>query len=187
MTSMNKICLISGASGVAKSSTAKKLSEKYGFIHRLGSGFIREMAKAFLTEIEAPSLYRYSFYQDVNQKAFQNLYDQSLLLQPMIELAIMRAFREGTGLIIEGVNIIPGLTKILNTEVTYIVLYVKDKEKHFKMINGDTHGKRVVSQEQFKLVRSIQNELIQRASQYNWPILDVTQKGDLNEFDTYLF
>ena len=183
---MNRICLISGASGVGKSSTAKKLSQNFDIIHRLGSGFIREMAKAFITETTCPSLYRHSFYEDENQKAFDNLYEQSLVIQPMIELSISRAYREGTGLIIEGVNIIPGLTALKYEDTKYVVLYVKDKDKHFKMINGETHGKRVVTNYQFKLVRSIQDELLKRAQKYDWISLDITEDGDKDELNSYI-
>jgi len=178
---MTKIILISGASGVAKSSTSKKLSETYNITHRLGSGFIREMAKSFVSELQEPSLYRYSFYQNHQISAFDNLYSQSTVIQPMIQLAIDRANREGTGLIIEGVNVIPGLTQVLYKNVRPVVLYVSDKATHYEMIHGDTHVNRSVSNQQFELVRSIQTVLLKRASKYKWPIIDLTQKGGENE------
>ena len=124
---MSKIILISGASG-AKSSTSKKLSELYNITHRIGSGFVREMAKSFVSEKDEPSLYRYSFYQDSKISAFENLYSQSAIIQPMMQLAINRAYREGTGLIVEGVNVIPGLTLMHYQEIQPFVLYVEDEE-----------------------------------------------------------
>ncbi len=183
---MNKIILIAGASGVAKSSTSKKLSELYGITHRIGSGFVREMAKCFISEKDEPSLYRYSFYQDKQISAFDNLYSQSAVIQPMMQLAIDRAYREGTGLIVEGVNVIPGLTLMQYKEIQRVVLYVEDEAKHFEMINGDTHANRHVSQQQLKLVRDIQHVLIKRANDYNWPLVDVTEEGGEHELRTCL-
>ena len=55
----NKIFIIGGASSVSKSS--------YGYnwckhkITMLGSGFIREMAKSFLSKNNVPELYKHSF------------------------------------------------------------------------------------------------------------------------------
>lgn len=184
---MTKIILISGASGVAKSSTSKKLSELYDITHRLGSGFVREMAKSLISEKEEPSLYRYSFYQDNKISAFENLYSQSAVIQSMMQLAIDRAYREGTGLIIEGVNVIPGLTKVAYKEIRPVVLYVRDQAKHYEMINGHTHANRSVSKKQFELARSIQSSLIDRATKYKWPIIDLTQEGGENELRSCLF
>ena len=44
----NNIFLIGGASGVTKSSLSFELMKKYKIIHKLGSGFVREMAKSFI-------------------------------------------------------------------------------------------------------------------------------------------
>ena len=169
---MKKVILIGGASGVAKSTTSKLLSERFDYTHRLGTGFIREMAKAFITEAECPPLYRYSFYEQQGLTAIQNLVAQSIPLQTMIELSVDRALREGTNLIIEGVNIIPGVTEIVNENVLKILLYVKDEEKHFSMINTGTHSKRNVSYEQFTLVRQLQQALLERARALDWVIIE---------------
>ena len=46
----NKIFIIGGASSVSKSSLSFELMKKHGIIHKLGSGFVREMAKSFITK-----------------------------------------------------------------------------------------------------------------------------------------
>ena len=91
---MSKIILIAGASGVAKSSTSKKLSELYGITHRIGSGFVREMAKSFISEKRTKSI-PILILQDNQISAFENLPSQSEIIQPMMQLAIDRAYREG--------------------------------------------------------------------------------------------
>lgn len=184
---MSKLVVIGGASGVAKSSTARRLSEAFNVHHRIGSGFVREMAKHFVPEVDEPSLYRYSFYEDKTITPFENLYAQSAVIQPMLTLALQRAHREGTGLIVEGVNVIPGLTKLFSPAIKRVVLYVNDEDQHFEMINGETHAKRLVSIEQFRLVRSIQDAFLERADVHGWAKFDVTRGDVENELGASLF
>lgn len=44
----NKIILIGGAAGVGKSTLSKKLMTKEKIVHKIGTGFVREMAKSFI-------------------------------------------------------------------------------------------------------------------------------------------
>ena len=184
---MSELLVIAGASGVAKSSTARRLSDAFNIHHRIGSGFVREMAKHFVSEADQPSLYRYSFYEDRTITPFENLYAQSEVIQPMMTLALQRAHREGTGLIVEGVNVIPGLTKLFTSSIKRVVLYVKDEDQHFEMINSESHANRVVSIEQFRLVRSIQDALLERAEVHEWKKFDVTTGDVENELGASLF
>ena len=93
--SKTQLILIGGASGTSKTSTSNELSFKYGIAHRLGSGFIREMSKCFIKESDCPSLYRYSFAPVEGMTPFDNLYEQSKVIEPMVWLAIKRASQEG--------------------------------------------------------------------------------------------
>ena len=52
----NKIILIGGASGTSKTTSSRDISVKLNIAHRLGSGFVREMAKYFIPKDENPSL-----------------------------------------------------------------------------------------------------------------------------------
>ena len=146
----NRIILIGGASGTSKTTSSKELSYNYNITHRLGSGFIREMAKHFISRNDNPSLYEYSFSPIGDLSPFQNLYAQSKSIEPMIKLAVKRAYEEGTSIIIEGVNIIPGLNEYKETTNKYI-LFIEDEDLHYKMIHGETHKKRSVSKENFEL------------------------------------
>ena len=167
----NKIILIGGASGVTKSSFSYELMIKYKIIHKLGSGFVREMAKSFISKKKNKNIYSHSF--ETNLKSpIQNLLLQSIPLKKMFENAINRANREGTSIIIEGVNIIPGLSEFKNIDKK-ILLVVRDEKKHFNLINNNkTHKLRKVNNNYFKNIRLIQEELILLAKKYNWKILD---------------
>ena len=166
----NKIILIGGASGVTKSSFSYELMIKHKIIHKLGSGFIREMAKSFISKKKNKNIYTHSF--ETNLKSpIQNLLLQSIPLKKMFENAINRANREGTSIIIEGVNKFPVCRNLkILTKKFYLWLGMK---KHFNLINNNkTHKLRKVNNNYFKNIRLIQEELILLAKKYNWKILD---------------
>ena len=170
----NKIFLIGGATGVSKSTLSFKLMKKHNIIHKLGTGFIREMAKNFLSKKKLPELYTHSFETNLKDPLL-NLHTQSVPLKKMIKHAINRANREGTSMIIEGVNLIPGLMEFANVDKK-ILLIVKNEKKHFEMIqNNNTHKLREISKKYLKNIRSIQQSLILRAKKFNWQIIDVTK------------
>jgi 2-phosphoglycerate kinase len=167
----NKIFLIGGASSVAKSSLSFELMKKYNIIHKLGTGFVREMAKTFILKKNNKNLYSHSFETNL-KNPIDNLYLQSIPLKKMLQKAINRANNEGTSIIIEGVNIIPGLMEFNDVDEK-VLLIVKCEKKHLKMLKqNNTHKLRKVEYKFFKNVRRIQEELIVRAKKYNWKILD---------------
>jgi len=176
------IILIGGAAGTGKTSIAKSLCAEMGIAHRLGSGFIREIAKSFVSLEENPFLYNYSFRPHIDITPFENLCKQSEVIKDAMERCIKRAFDEGTSLVIEGVNIIPGLVD--NKYASFsVVLTVDDYERHFRMITGKTHVKRSISKEDFNNARLIQNDF-KKVGQVNaWPIIDVGPKE--NSLDTF--
>tara|TARA_B110000037_G_scaffold159154_1_gene179586 strand:- start:2513 stop:3037 length:525 start_codon:yes stop_codon:yes gene_type:complete len=167
----NKIFLIGGASAVTKSSLSFELMKKHNIIHKLGSGFIREMAKSFILKKDNKHLYTHSFETNL-RNPIKNLIQQSVPLKKMFQNAINRANREGTSMIIEGVNIIPGLMEFNDID-SKVLLVVRDEQKHFKMLKrNNTHKLRKVDEKYFQNIRKIQYQLILRAKKYNWKIID---------------
>jgi 2-phosphoglycerate kinase len=176
----NKIILIGGSSGTAKTTTSRNISCELGIAHRIGSGFVREMAKNFISKADNPSLYEYSFTPIKNTTPFQNLYSQSKIIEPMINLAIKRASNEGTSIIIEGVNVIPGLSEYYES-TNKIILYIEDEKVHFEMIHGSTHKNRLISVKNFQNIRKIQSDFIKRAQDYGWNLFDITKVNNVSE------
>ena len=176
----NKIILIGGASGTSKTTSSRHISVKLDIAHRLGSGFIREMAKYFIPKDENPSLYEYSFSPVGNLSPFQNLYSQSKAIEPMINLAVKRASSEGTSIVIEGVNIIPGLNEYKES-TDHIILCVQDEEIHYRMIHGLTHKNRLISKDNFKNIRAIQSEFIKRAQDDEWNVFDISNIENIED------
>jgi 2-phosphoglycerate kinase len=168
------IILLGGAAGTSKTTLSKMLVHELDIAHRLGSGFIREIAKGFVGREENPFLYNYSFKPHIEISPFENLHKQSDVLTPSMELCIKRGFNEGTSLIIEGVNVIPGLISKKYVSLS-AVLAVKDFDQHYEMITGKTHFKRSISSEDFKKVRSIQDEFVKRAEINGWDVIYIDE------------
>lgn len=176
------IILLGGPSGSAKSSTARKVCSELELAHRMGSGFIREICRTFLSQEVEPELHNYSFQITTDVKTpFENLYRQSYAMAEAVNKCIERAHYEGTSLIIEGVNIIPGLHNMEYVDFAG-VLSVENYDRHFEMIHGKTHANRVVSKENFDINREIQEEFKNRAKEHNWHILDVTSDTNISEY-----
>jgi len=171
------IILLGGAAGTSKTTLGNILTREFDIAHKLGSGFIREIAKGFVAKDENPFLFNYSFKPHTDISSFENLYLQSEVITPSMELCIQRAHNEGTSLVIEGVNVIPGL---INTRYVtfYGVLAVEDFDRHYNMIMGKTHFKRKIFEPDFLKVREIQDEFIKKAKEYNWPTIYIDSIDD---------
>lgn len=174
------IILIGGAAGTSKTSNGNSICNYFGINHRMGSGFMRESAKSFVTREDNPYLYNFSFSPHDDISPFQNLYNQSETLKEPIELCINRAYNEGTSLLIEGVNVIPGLITTKNVSLKCIFT-VENYAQHYKMITGKTHFKRQVSEEEFTRVREIQENFKALATRNNWLIFDISEEDNLNK------
>ena len=174
------IIVIGGAAGTAKTSNGKKICHEMNINHRMGSGFIREAAKSFVSKDKNPYLYNYSFSPHDDSTPFDNLYNQSEVINNSMELCLERAFREGTSLLIEGVNVIPGLINTDNISLG-VILKVSDYDQHYEMISGKTHFKRKISKSQFEKVREIQDSFEECAKLNNWPIIDLSMKINIVE------
>jgi 2-phosphoglycerate kinase len=169
----NKIILIGGASSVSKSSYSLALMKKYNIVHKMGLGWIREMAKVYISKKKLPELYNHSFETNINNP-IKNLYLQSIPQKKMVQFVIDRANREGQSIIIEGVGLVPGLMEFKNIDKK-ILLIVEDEKKHWNMVNKNTtHRLRKVPYKYFKNIRSIQKELLKRAKKNNWKIIKIS-------------
>src|SRR5215471_1547226 len=112
------IVLIGGTAGTGKSTLARELAWEMRFDHRLGTGFLREVAKSYHSVETAPDLYSLTFRAE---KPIEHLIAQARLLKPAIEACIARARNEGTSLVIEGNHLIPAMYRDAPVDL-YVVL-----------------------------------------------------------------
>ncbi len=168
---MTDIVLIGGASGTGKTYLARKLAEELGFHHTLGSGFVREICRNFITNDQNPYLHSYSFERLLDLKGYSLLKAQSEPMVNSIISCIERAKREGTRLIIEGVNILPCLYSDIEVDLK-VILNNAEEEKHNQMMSGKSHSKRIVNVEDFEMTKNIQRNFIKDGLKYEWKVLE---------------
>ena len=165
---MAKVILIGGTAGSGKSTTAREIASKVGINHVIGTGFIREILKK---ELDVDG-YNYHTYDNVpNFTPYEFLAHQTELMKDAIDACIDRADREGTDIIIEGNHCIPWILN--NHKVTNsFILYVVDKNAHWKYLHSSTHSKRVITESDFERIREIQEQLVGLAHKYNIPTFE---------------
>jgi len=153
---MKPIILIGGVAGTGKTSLSNLLQFELKIDHKIGLGWIRETLCTFHNQKDFPELYNYSFnYSDPNNLDSCYIFKQTELLKKSIEACINRAHREGTSLIIEGVNLIPGYIKS-NYITNYFWLEMpNDFETHKKLLLGDTHANRIISDDDIIMNRNL--------------------------------
>tara|TARA_B100000886_G_C20420230_1_gene491208 strand:- start:1798 stop:2340 length:543 start_codon:yes stop_codon:yes gene_type:complete len=173
--------LIGGASGVAKSTQAMQFCGNNNIVHKIGSGFIREIVRHFISKESSPELHEYSFGDSKNFSIpYALLKEQSRPLVDPTLRCLERAEKEGTSIIIEGVNILPSLYNSFTTKNKYI-LYVECEKKHWEMINGETHKDRTITKDQFVKVRAIQESFKKDAKDHEWKLIE-SVKEQLSDY-----
>jgi 2-phosphoglycerate kinase len=166
-----KIILIGGINGAGKTTVAKALSQKFKVPHRIGIGFMRESVKAFVTKEQEPLLYCHSFtaFKITKGTLEDDFRKQTKLISKSVNACINRAKQEGTGIIIEGTQLLP---EFLPKDILLVFLFPNNQQDHYSKIHGkDTHSKRQVSENQFKEIKKIGDYLMKVAEKNNIPIL----------------
>ncbi len=166
-TTKKPIVLIGGTAGTGKSTLARELSSRLSFDHRLGTGFIREVAKAFHSPDSAPELYSFTFR---SERPVDNVIAQSRALKPAIDACIARARNEGTSLVIEGNHLIPELYRDVEVDL-YVVLAAPDPAQHRVRLNGLSHSKRRLGEDDVANVRRIGDYLRDEATRCGIPYI----------------
>ena len=165
-----EVVLIGGCSGTGKSTLANILCNRYGFHHRSGSGFIREICRSFISTEENEYLHAYSYETGLDYSGYDLLTKQSEPMVRPIEMCIDRAVKEGTKIVVEGVNILPKLYSHMEG-ILGIILENKSETLHRNMCKGESHRLREFNEGQFKNTREIQKSFIEDAIVSDWSIV----------------
>ncbi len=161
------IVLIGGTAGTGKSTLARELAWEMRFDHRLGTGFIREVAKNYHSPESSPDLYSFTFRAE---RPIEHLTAQARILKPAIDGCIARARNEGTSLVIEGNHLIPELFHGAPVDL-YIVLAAPDAREHQARLHGQSHARRRLSESDFANVRLIDTYLRAEAQRCGVPLV----------------
>ncbi len=161
------IVLIGGTAGTGKSTLARELAWEMRFDHRLGTGFVREVARSYHTAETAPDLYTFTFRA---ANPIDHLTAQARLLKPAIDACIARARNEGTSLVIEGNHLIPGLYHDAAVDL-YLVLSAPPTPEHKSRLHGQSHAKRLLNESDIANVRRIDDYLRAEAQRWGVPMI----------------
>jgi glycerol-1-phosphate dehydrogenase [NAD(P)+] len=154
------IILVTGVSGVGKSTMANLLVHELGLAHHIGLGWIREAVCTHVSREEMPELFSFSFRPiDKNLTPFQHFYKQAEQMKPATEACLRRARKEGTPIAMEGNSLIPGLIDESLFDFHFF-LKTREADMHRKMLRGKTHTKRQVKDEEIDEIRKIEEEYL---------------------------
>jgi len=174
------IILISGATGVGKSTAAAQLAHRLGIMHVIGTDAVREVMRRIISPDLMPTLHlsSYTAWKAVKaadmpdqDKTIAGFEDHAKYVLVGVEAVIERALKEGLSLIIEGVHMVPGFLRpeiISRPNVVLVVMSTKSEEQHRNQMYSRSESvvtKRPVDiyLKEFHRIRTIQEYLVARA------------------------
>lgn len=177
--SIPRLILISGATGVGKTTLAKAVAHELGITRIASTDTIREVMRA-MTDDTNSALFRSSYGKgDVGDPA-TDWDDAARAVQPGIEAIVNRARQQGVDLIIEGVHVQPS-SKLLNTwedaggATVGIIIKIEDETTHRDRIEArEANTWRGPDRYRiaFDRIRSIQRAMEERGSGAEWKVID---------------
>ena len=189
-----RLLLISGATGVGKSTATVGLANRLNITRVISSDAIREIMRATSDGEQQPALHRSSFSHGESGEAVNDWLSTCQAVEPGLKATMNRARREGIDLIVEGVHIVPSARLLREWTdgggvALGVVMVVDDPTDHRAMLRSrDAHSYRRSDRylANFDRIRSIQEGLIERAKIANWDQVDPTRVDDVERIVTLL-
>ena len=180
-----RLLIISGTSGVGKSTTSTSLASSLGFTKIASTDTIREVLRTQISSTASPALHRSSF-ESAGGSASEDWKETVQALSGGVEAVIDRASSKGADLLLEGVHYIPNkevidLWREAGGVAIGVVLYVSSEERHRGMIaNREKHNGKKVDHYLGNLdrIRKIQEELVLSGLEFGWLVIDPTKESD---------
>ncbi len=180
-----RLLVITGTSGVGKTTMSLKLESSFGFRKTAATDTVREVLRTQFSISEIPALHRSSF-QKAGGNAIEDWQGTVDVVSEGVQAVIDRALRKGRDLLIEGVHFIPNRHVIdawrdSGGSATGVVLFVDNKDRHREMIaKREKHnGKKVRHYlENFERIRKIQKKMIESGLESDWILMDPTKEID---------
>lgn len=178
--------LVGGATGVGKSTVAAALARHFDIPRVVTTDVVREILRAVVPHATAPALHVSSF----EAGGVAGFLAQASAVAPGIEALFRRAAVEGTGTILEGVHLVPGITPTPGVPtpgpagvereaiVVPLVIVVDDAEAHrsYLVARAAAAAHRPAERylERFDDIRRIQGEIVRRAEEHGVPTVRST-------------
>ncbi len=186
------IILIGGATGVGKSTLAAQLGERLGLVRLISTDTIREVMRAFFSKNLMPAIHFSSYDADraVRIPVGEGLDSHVVGFMEQVEMVnvglravLIRAIKERTSMVVEGVHIVPGMLRNEERElagdalILPMVVAVRDAELHrghFLVRERETSGRRAVMRylKGFDDIRRIQDFVLSQAENEGTLVVD---------------
>jgi 2-phosphoglycerate kinase len=183
------IILIGGTTGVGKSTLATTLAHRLGIVRIISTDAIRQVMRAFFSSTFMPAIHYSSFdaHEAVRIPVGRGLdphvvgfVEQVEAVNVGVTAIVERAISEGTGMVLEGVHLVPGFTMQVpweNALILPMVVVVREKELHrghFLVRDRDTDGRRPYQRylDNFDEIRKIQDFILSRADEEGTLVVD---------------
>ncbi|MDP6661501.1 MAG: AAA family ATPase [Candidatus Thalassarchaeaceae archaeon] len=180
-----RLLVITGTSGVGKSTLTAKLASSLGFCKVAATDTIREVLRTQFDVNQEPALHRSSF-EPAGNGAIADWHATVAVLSEGVAAIIDRALGKEGDLLLEGVHFIPG-PKVMESwraaggAACGVVLNVPDEGSHMEMIlRREHHNGRAASHYLGNLgrIRTIQDEMVRNAEASGWIVIDVPADED---------
>ncbi len=182
------ILLVGGATGTGKSTVATDVAYRLGITRVTSTDFVRQTMRAFFSREFMPAVHYSSFEAgramaeedaDVGDAVLEGFVAQTRDVLVGVQAAIDRALEEGWSMVLEGVNLVPGMLprEIEGALVVQCVLAIDDAEahaSHFWIRDTDSEGVRPYEKylEAFDDIRLVQAYILGRAHKHEVPVIE---------------
>jgi 2-phosphoglycerate kinase len=181
------VVLLSGVTGVGKSTVATQLAGRLGLVHVIATDQVRQVVRAFFSHEFLPAVHHSSFdvaralaeLPEGDKGTIEGFLRQVHDIAPGVDALVERAISDRTPMVLEGVHLLPELPNpALCEQVTTVrlLIAVRDAEAHRR--NFRTRGlttRRAPERylEAFDRIRTLQDYLISRAQDAGIPVIDL--------------
>ena len=175
-----RLLVITGSSGVGKSTISARAASSLGFSKSASTDTIRE----------APVLHRSSF-ESAGSGVIEDWHATVVVLSEAIQAVVSRAVSKRSDLLLEGVHLIPGSGILEGWResggvASGVLLHVGDESTHLQFIRmREKHNDRGLGHYLGNLdrIRAIQEEMLEKADESGWLVLDASIGDPVGQID----
>jgi 2-phosphoglycerate kinase len=180
-----RLLVITGSSGVGKSTLSARAAASLGFSKSASTDTIREALRTQFDADELPALHRSSF-ESAGSGVVEDWHETVKVLSEGVAAVVRRASMKGSDLLLEGVHVIPD-TQILNDWrgaggiACGVVLYVEEGDRHQRFIvRRERHNNRGLAHylDNLDRIREIQREMVSNGREAGWRVMDASAQDD---------
>ncbi len=180
-----RLLVITGSSGVGKSTLSARAAASLGFSKSASTDTIREALRTQFDTDELPALHRSSF-ESAGSGVVEDWHETVKVLSEGVAAVVRRASMKGSDLLLEGVHLIPG-AQILNDWrgaggiACGVVLYVEEEDRHQRFIvRRERHNNRGLAHylDNLDRIREIQSEMVSNGREAGWLVMDASTQDD---------